>query len=364
MTIVGDVKSAASAAASSLSQHVIFIYEHRSEAIDIKNIKLLKSYVATSAVVLIVDKKTAEERRKYLQAGVNTALPHDVDEPTLLKTLQFISDYTFKYHPVLASSNTSLVTYNMPLWKRSFDIVASLGALILLSPLLIVVCIAIAVDSRGPLIYKSKRVGSNFRVFDFLKFRSMRVDADKKLKRLKGKNQYDARVEMPEVQKVDLDAARIEEMLASGGADMLFSDDFLVSEQDHLEQVDLEKGNTFVKVENDPRVTRVGRFIRKYSIDELPQLVNILKGDMSVVGNRPLPLYEAENLTSDEYIDRFMCPAGLTGLWQVEKRGGSGNLSPEERKMLDIRYAKSMSPWLDLKIIFRTFTAFVQKGDV
>ena len=85
---------------------------------------------------------------------------------------------------------------------------------------------------------------------------------------------------------------------------------------------------------------------------------------MSVVGNRPLPLYEAERLTSDEYIERFMCPSGLTGLWQVEKRGQAGKLSPEQRKQLDIEYARQMSPWFDLNIILRTFTAFIQKENV
>ena len=82
---------------------------------------------------------------------------------------------------------------------------------------------------------------------------------------------------------------------------------------------------------------------------------------MSIVGNRPLPLYEAELLTSDEHIDRFMGPAGLTGLWQVEKRGEAGKLSAEERKQLDITYAKTFSFWLDIKIILKTVTAFIQK---
>ena len=124
-----------------------------------------------------------------------------------------------------------------------------------------------------------------------------------------------------------------------------------------------EQSNAFVKIEKDPRVTKVGRFIRKYSLDELPQLINILKGDMSVVGNRPLPLYEAELLTNDDSIDRFMAPAGLTGLWQVEKRGDSGKLSAQERKELDLRYGKEFSFWYDIKIIFKTLTAFIQKGD-
>ena len=141
------------------------------------------------------------------------------------------------------------------------------------------------------------------------------------------------------------------------------SDDEVVSEVSFLREKNMKEKNNFVKYENDPRITSVGKFIRKYSIDELPQLFNILKGDMSIVGNRPLPLYEAEKLTSDQYIDRFLGPSGLTGLWQVEKRGDSGKLSPEERKQLDIYYVKNYSFWMDMKIIFKTFTAIYSERE-
>ena len=153
-------------------------------------------------------------------------------------------------------------------------------------------------------------------------------------------------------------------MMISDDEVMLIGDDFVVAETDFSKQKEEDINNAFVKIENDPRVTKVGRFIRKYSIDELPQLFNILKGDMSIVGNRPLPLYEAEKLTADSSIDRFMAPAGLTGLWQVEERGKSGKMSAEERKQLDIIYGETYSLALDLKIIFRTLFAFVQKEDV
>ena len=154
------------------------------------------------------------------------------------------------------------------------------------------------------------------------------------------------------------------EMMISDEEVMLIGDDFVVAESDFSKQKEDEINNAFVKIENDPRVTKVGRFIRKYSIDELPQLFNILKGDMSIVGNRPLPLYEAEKLTIDSSIDRFMAPAGLTGLWQVEERGKGGAMSAEERKQLDILYGQTYSFALDMKIIFRTLFAFVQKENV
>ena len=153
-------------------------------------------------------------------------------------------------------------------------------------------------------------------------------------------------------------------MMISDEEIMLIGDDFVVAESDFNKQKEEENNNAFVKIENDPRITKVGKFIRKYSIDELPQLFNILKGDMSIVGNRPLPLYEAEKLTADTSIDRFMAPAGLTGLWQVEERGKGGNMSAEERKQLDITYGQTYNFMLDMKIIFRTLFTFVQKENV
>ena len=142
---------------------------------------------------------------------------------------------------------------------------------------------------------------------------------------------------------------------------LFFTDDEILPESLYLKKKTESENNNFVKFENDPRITKVGKIIRKLSIDELPQLINIFKGDMSVVGNRPLPLYEAEKLTSDQYIDRFMGPSGLTGLWQVEKRGDSGRLSPEERKQLDVYYAKNYTMLMDIKIIFKTLFSFIQK---
>ena len=121
--------------------------------------------------------------------------------------------------------------------------------------------------------------------------------------------------------------------------------------------------SAFFKIENDPRITKLGAFLRNSSIDELPQLLNVLKGDMSLVGNRPLPLYEAEQLTTNEWSMRFLGPAGLTGLWQISKRGKK-EMSDHERKKLDNFYAKNYSFWLDLKIIFKTIPALVQREKV
>jgi len=205
------------------------------------------------------------------------------------------------------------------LWrlKRAFDVLVSGTALLLLSPVLLLIALIVKLESKGPIFYISKRAGSGYKIFDFYKFRSMRVGADKELQKLAHLNQYGAN--------------------ASNGV--------------------------FFKIKDDPRITKFGQFLRSTSLDEIPQLFNVLIGDMSLVGNRPLPLYEAEKLTKDQIAWRFLAPAGITGLWQITKRG-KDNMSEEERIALDMEYAMKNSLWLDVKIMFKTIPALLQKEKV
>lgn len=197
--------------------------------------------------------------------------------------------------------------------RRAVDLIVSGSILLLLSPLLLLIALIIKLESRGPVFYVSKRAGNNYKIFNFYKFRSMVADADSQVTAMTDNNQY--------------------------------------------------KNGVFFKVKNDPRVTTFGRFLRKTSLDEIPQLINVFKGDMSIVGNRPLPLYEAEQLTRDEIALRFLAPAGITGLWQITQRG-KDNVTDEERIRLDMTYARKWSFLYDLKIIFGTFPALLQKESV
>ncbi len=198
--------------------------------------------------------------------------------------------------------------------KRLFDILVSGTALILLSPILLLIAIAIRLESKGPVFYISKRAGKGYQIFNFYKFRTMYKDADKRVKELQHLNQYNTNGDGP----------------------------------------------VFFKIDNDPRITKIGKFLRNTSIDEIPQLFNVLIGDMSLVGNRPLPLYEAASLTTDEWAKRFMAPAGITGLWQIKKRGQS-EMSIEERINLDINYADKYNFLYDLWIMAHTPSALIQK---
>jgi lipopolysaccharide/colanic/teichoic acid biosynthesis glycosyltransferase len=203
--------------------------------------------------------------------------------------------------------------------QRVLDVLVSSTALLALAPVMAMVAVAIKLDSRGSVLYASPRAGRGYRIFKFYKFRTMVQGADSNIEGIKHLNQYDVEDET--------------------GAPM------------------------FLKIESDPRVTRLGRFLRRTSLDELPQLLNVLLGDMSLVGNRPLPLYEACTLTADESVQRFLAPAGITGLWQIKKRG-QPNMSVQERINLDIDYANQHSFFYDLRILLSTPKVLIQKADV
>jgi lipopolysaccharide/colanic/teichoic acid biosynthesis glycosyltransferase len=262
--------------------------------------------------IVVGDDDDNKHKIKAFQTGVDDFYTFPLSFVDMHKRIVFLQQFKAQK----AKHNHVDETFYMekiPLSKRVFDIAVSFFALLILSPLLITIVLLIKFTSKGAVFYTSKRVGTGYKIFDFYKFRSMRVGADAELAKLLHLNQY--------------------------------------------------SDGKFVKIANDPRITPLGHFIRNTSIDELPQLFNVLKGDMSIVGNRPLPLYEAEQLTVDRWSKRFLAPAGITGLWQVTKRGKK-EMSEEERMELDIIYAKKYSLWFDLMIILKTFPALFQKEKV
>jgi exopolysaccharide biosynthesis polyprenyl glycosylphosphotransferase len=183
--------------------------------------------------------------------------------------------------------------------KRMFDIAFSSLALLALSPVMLIIAIAIKLDSRGPVFYAGERIGKKGNAFKCLKFRTMMRDADLRLQELK-----------------------------------------------HLN----ERGSILFKISNDPRITQLGRFLRKYSLDELPQFLNVLKGDMSVVGPRP-PIGSEVRQYKLNHLRRLDVTPGMTGLWQVQARTDP---SFESYISLDLTYVENWSVWLDIKIILRT----------
>lgn len=197
--------------------------------------------------------------------------------------------------------------------KRAIDIFISTIILLLLAPVMLSIAIVVKIDSKGPVLYASPRAGKGYRIFKFYKFRTMVQSAATNISELVHLNQYTGR-SLP----------------------------------------------VFFKLDNDPRVSRVGRFLRNTSLDELPQLMNVLLGDMSLVGNRPLPLYEACTLTEDDSVKRFLAPSGITGLWQIRKRG-SPHMSVEERISIDVDYAANFGFWCDFRIALKTLPVLLHK---
>lgn len=333
---------------------------------DLKQLAKLTSDYKDALIFLIGDRLALIEKQSYFEAGITDTVSPTASEEVFLSLKKYILLYfeATAQSTALAPSVVDGPQMQIPPGKRVFDLVVASLLILCLLPVFLLVFLAIKLESRGPAIYRSKRIGSGYYMFDFYKFRSMYQDADKRLKEYMSLNQYatqSSAVNMATSEISDYVGMEQRHFMDEDLQDLLISDDRVVRVSESWVR---EKKAAFFKLEKDPRVTKVGRIIRKYSLDELPQLFNVLKGDMSIVGNRPLPLYEAEVLTTDDSVERFMAPAGITGLWQVEKRGDNGSMSDEERIRLDISYAQGYSMWMDIKILFKTFFAFIQKADV
>jgi lipopolysaccharide/colanic/teichoic acid biosynthesis glycosyltransferase len=321
--------------------------------------KLIKSKgIHTKAPFIIIHHQfDPKVHQKAIENHIDDVYLAPLNNERLFVRLNYLKIYHEKFAD-LKSETAAFREYKIPLAKRLFDIILAGSALLLASPFLLIVILAIRIESKGKIYYISKRVGTGYKVFDFYKLRSMFTGADAKLKDLKHLNQY----EKEEPQETIKTCEECEK-LGHPCSPLLYIEGKEICENLYLKQKKESNKSAFIKIVDDPRITKVGSFIRRTSIDELPQLINVLKGDMSIVGNRPLPLYEAEQLTSDGWSERFLGPAGITGLWQVNKRGKS-EMSDEERKALDNQYARNNSFWGDIKIILRTIPALFQKENV
>lgn len=309
---------------------------------------------------VIASKFEFDSRDFAYESGVDDYYAMPLDIAKLKRRVIFLKRFKASHEKLkqeIALKDFETDPYRTPLLKRTFDILLSGIAILLLSPILLVTMLAIRLESKGKVFYASKRVGANFREFDFYKFRSMYPDADKRLKDVEHLNQYKG-------EEVGDECPRCSALpIGVYCSDVLKTDEGdNVCEYFYLKQKNAKAA--FLKIENDPRITKVGKIIRNTSIDELPQLINILKGDMSIVGNRPLPVGEANAITKSKWSRRFKAAAGLTGLWQVELRGRDGEMSEEERFELDNLYAENNSFWGDIILILRTFKIFIQRGSV
>ena len=310
-------------------------------------------------VILMTNTGTAalQEKARLLQALDVFSI--DSDKEKLKVRVDYLIQKKAYLHATSPWPVADLPKLKIPVWKRSLDILVALGVLIALSPVLLIAAALIYIEHPGPVLYSSKRVGKDYKVFDMYKFRSMKPNADQLLAGMSAHNIYSKADTQPTY------STRCESCQQAGlpCQSPLFLKETLICEQEYLRAKKAKA--TFSKFRNDPRVTRIGSFLRNSSIDELPQLFNILRGDMSLVGNRPLPVYEAERLTTKGHVQRFAAPAGLTGLWQVTKRGRSqGVMSDLERIQLDVQYAENFSFRTDLDIMLKTVTAVFQQENV
>jgi len=262
--------------------------------------------------ILLEDEKNEHTTSKAVLKNIDDVCFKPTKAETLIGRILELQKNKPLAGKALISELNGFKPYKSTFLKRTFDIVTASIILLLVSPILLISVIAIRLESKGKVFYTSKRVGSGYRIFDFYKLRSMYTNADKRLKELAHLNEFNK------------EAAADHSEMANKQA---------------YSSINPNRGNNPPLI-GDPRITKVGKIIRRLNIDELPQLYNVIKGDISMVGNRPLPIFEAEVLTISDWADRFHSPAGITGIWKVVTRRKLRSMSHEERNSLQNKYSQ------------------------
>ena len=294
---------------------IIFYFDDKSRAKKLDGIKVFNSFkkikkmvVDRDIDVMVFDSKEILSTEKVLDI-ISEYETKDIEFKVIPGVLEIMESRVeldaIGGMPLVTIAKSRLTGFNL-LLKRIFDFVFSLILVIISSPLMLLIALAIKIDSDGPVLFRQKRIGRGGKPFKMFKFRSMVKGAER-----------------------------------------------LGTPLSYLYKVE---GKTY-KRKDDPRITRVGKLLRKFSLDELPQLLNVVTGEMSLVG--PRPKVEAELEEYGSYYEKLMITPGITGLWQVS---GRAELSFEDRIRLDIYYIENWSLWLDLKILLRTVPAVFSTG--
>jgi exopolysaccharide biosynthesis polyprenyl glycosylphosphotransferase len=262
-------------------------------AVNVSEVFICSQQLVINQVVLFWHLKSAGIHLRIIHTELD--LPQHCSETKMIEEIPTIR---FKSLPILG------IDFRL---KCLLDVVVSFVILLLISPILLIISLAILLDSPGPIFYRQYRVGLKGSHFKVWKFRTMVVNASELQKELESKNEI--------------------------------------------------KGGVLFKIKDDPRITKVGKFLRRYSLDELPQLINVLQGEMSLVGPRPLPLRDVERFSKDHFLRHEVLP-GITGLWQVK---GRSNVDSEDVFYWDIIYILQWSLALDLNILLQTIKAVLTR---
>ena len=313
----------------------------------IQQLQINRSYRDIPFIVISED-SISHSKEELLRYGIDDWFLLSDSQENILNRLTFLIAYKHRY--IQLKTTQAQFDYTLPRYKRIFDLILSSLALVVFAPLMGLIALLIKLESHGPVLQVSRKVGRAYKIFDFYKFRTTKVLPEhtgfgKPLSK-------EDRIPNTETIKQCLSCALYERPCVFPTHD---GREILCGKTHHSlrkEQIPAQKGKT----------TRLGRWLRRSSLDEIPQLLHVLRGEMSIVGNRPLALDEAEELTRDEWAERFAAPAGITGLWQVKSRF-NGELNGLSRKEIDRAYAQKASLWMDIKILFMTIPALFKRTD-